>query len=204
VGDGQFDPFTNGYDKGLSSLQFPERFAGFVIWRVRMAHGPEWMREVVSGWRVASIGTAGSGGPYSYEISGGTYLSGGRESINGSGGATYLPTVGRNTLRLPAHGSVDAKVERGFRVRAKVEVSAFVEAFNVLNTRNLTRVETRAFLPGTPVVTNGYAGATPLVFQDAGTIAGEGLTTPAFGTAVSSTSGVSRERQVEVGLRVEF
>jgi len=199
--DGQFDPFSNGYDKGLSTLQFPERFSGDAVYRASMKRGPKYVREALSGWRAIAIATAGSGAPYSYEISGGGYLSGGHESINGSGGATYLPTVGRNTLRLPARASVDLRVERGFAVRRGVRVSGFAEAFNLLNQRNLSRVETRAFLLGTPATTGG---PTPLVFQDAATIASEGLTTAAFGAPTSSTNGVSRERELEFGMRLEF
>jgi hypothetical protein len=203
--DGQFDPFSNGYDKGLSTLQFPERFSGDAVYRVRVTGGPRYVRAVVNGWRVSSIAVAGSGAPYSYEIYGGGYLSGGHETINGSGGATYLPTVGRNTLRLPARASEDLRMERGFEARRGVRVSGFVEAFNLLNQRNLTRVETRAFLlettapAGCPAVT----GPT-LVFQDAAAIACEGLATPAFGAPTSSTNGVSREREMEFGVRVEF
>jgi len=199
--DGQFDPFSNGYDKGLSTLQFPRRFSGDAVYRVRVQGAPRYLREALNGWRASAIAVAGSGAPYSYEVSGGTYLSGGHETINGSGGATYLPTVGRNTLRLPARASVDSRVERGFALRGGVRMSAFADAFNLLNERNLTRVETRAFLPGTPATTGG---PTPLVFQDAAAIAGEGLTTPAFGAPTSSTSGVSRERELEVGVRMEF
>jgi hypothetical protein len=60
-------------------------------------------------------------------------------------------------------------------------------------------VETRAYLAGTAV-----NGVTPLVFQDATTVAAEGISTPAFGTATSSTTGLSRERQVEIGLRLTY
>jgi hypothetical protein len=99
------------------------------------------------------------------------------------------------------------RAEREFRIgrtaghnaRRDVRFSGFLESFNLLNERNLSRVETRAFLPGTAA-----NGVTPLVFQDAATIAAEGLTTPAFGQPISSTSGVSRERQMEVGFRVDF
>ena len=154
--------------------------------------------------RVAAIAWAGSGAPYSYGVYGGSYLSGGSDSINGSGGATYLPTVGRNTLRLPARSNVDARLSRAFRVRDRVQGDAFVEAFNLLNTVQLSRVETRAFLVETPTVTNGVVGPTPLVFQDAPTIATEGLSTPAFGTPLSSTNGANRERQVELGVRIQF
>ena len=61
------------------------------------------------------------------------------------------------------------------------------EAFNLLNQQNLSRVETRAFLVGTPAT---VGGPTPLVFQDAAMIATEGLSTPAFRTPLSSTSGI--------------
>ena len=47
----------------------------------------------VNGWVVAPLFTETSGRPYSYNIFGGSDLSGGRETINGSGGAVYLPTV---------------------------------------------------------------------------------------------------------------
>ena len=205
--DTQFDPFTHGYDKGLSNQQFPHRFAGDLIYKTSLALGPEWARKALSEWRLAAIGVAGSGSPYSYQIFGGTYLSGGRETINGSGGATYLPTIGRNTLRLPARGRLDLRIGREFGVpwkvgASRVKINAFAAAFNLLNTVNLSSVETRAFVLGTPA----YAGApTPLVFQDATTIAQEGLTTtPAFGMPRSSTTGISRERQVELGVRVQF
>ena len=45
---------------------------------------------------------------------------------------------------------------------------------------------------------------TPLVFQDAAALASEGVSTPAFGTALSSTTGLSRERTVEMGVRLRF
>jgi len=199
--DGQFDPFGNGYDKGLSTLQFPERFSGDAVYRASVKRGPLVAREVLSGWRVVAIATAGSGAPYSYEISGGGYLSGGHESINGSGGATYLPTVGRNTLRLPARASVDLRVERGVEIRRGMRVSGFAEAFNLLNQRNLSRVEALAFLVGASATTGG---PTPLVFQDAAAITSEGLSTAAFGAPTSSTNGVSRERELEFGMRLEF
>jgi hypothetical protein len=198
----QFDPFVNGYDKGRSSLDFTHHFAGVLVADTgAVRHGSSTMRRLASDWMVSAIGLAGSGAPYSYQIFGGMYLSGGRETINGAGGATYLPTVGRNTLRLPPRGSMDLRVQRGLWFRRGWHLEGFAEAFNLLNERSLTRVETRAFLLGTPTSTGA---PTPLTFQDAAAIATEGLTTPAFGTATSSTSGLTRERQLEIGLRMRF
>ncbi len=205
--DAQFDPFHNGYDKGLSNQQIPQRFSGTLTLPLQERKGPKVVREVLDGWRVAAIGVASSGAPYSYKIFGGTYLSGGRESINGSGGANYLPTVGRNTLRLAPRGKVDLRLSREVKVGSRMHVNAFAEAFNLFNAENISSVETRAFLLGTSkTIGNGTAtGATPLVFQDAAAIAAEGLTTAVpFGTPNSSTTGMSRERQIELGVRLQF
>lgn len=199
--DGQFDPFTDGYDKGLSNFQFAHHFVGDVRYRSSLGVGSREVRAVVSGWNFAAIGVAGSGAPYSYATYGGTRLAGGRASINGSGGAVYLPTVGRNTLRLPPRGVVNLRTARELPVRGALRLSLQADAFNVLNSVSVSRVETRAFLLGAPATSGG---ATPLVFQDAAAIALEGLAMPAFGTKLSSTSGLSRERQVEMGVRLSF
>lgn len=205
---GQFDPYRNGYDKGLSGQQIPQRFSGEMQLPVRLQRGPQWLQGALNGWSLAAIATAGSGAPYSYEISGGQYLPGGRRSINGSGGATYLPTVGRNTLRLPAQGKVDLRAGREFKAGGRLRLNAFAQVFNLLNTENLSRLETRAFLPGNPNAAE-IAGcpastATTLVFQSAAAIACEGQNTPAFGTPTSSTTGFSTERQLEFGVRAHF
>jgi hypothetical protein len=200
--DGQFDPFHNGYDKGLSNQQIPEHFAGSLTYELHVGGGPKARRLMLDGWRAAAIGIGGSGMPYSYTIFGGTYLKGGRQGINGSGGATYLPTIGRNTLRLAPRGKIDLRLGREFRAGPRLHLNAFAEAFNLFNEENISSVETRAFLRGAPP---GSGAPTPLIFQDAAAIAKEGLTTARpFGTPSSSTTGLSRERQLEIGLRVQF
>jgi hypothetical protein len=199
--NGQFDPFSDAYDKSLSSLDVRHRFSGDLLLRSSLHSGSEFLRRSLSGWQLAAIATAGSGAPYSYAIFGGSAISGGRDTINGSGGATYLPTLGRNTLRLPMRSRVDLRTGRGFALHEHVRLNAFAEAFNLLNTQSLSRIETRAFLVGTPATAGAPA---PLIFQDAATVAAEGITTAPFGTPTSSTAGLSRERQIQFGLRVEF
>lgn len=197
----QLDPFRIGYDKGLSSLNFPERFSVALEYRTgrEWGHGPQ--RALVNGWTLGAVAVAGSGAPYSYAIYGGTYLTGGGDSINGSGGAVYLPTVGRNTLRLPARSRVDLRLTREFTLPRRLRMEVFAQAFNLANSVSFSRVETRAFLVGIPATTGA---PTPLIFQNAAVVASEGVQTPAFGTPLSSTTGLSRERQIELGLRLQF
>jgi hypothetical protein len=196
--NGQFDPYSIGYDKGLANLNVPQRLGAEAGWTARFRGEAVWMH-ALNGLHLAADSVIESGRPYSYEIFGGSYLRGGGDTINGSGGSEYLPTVGRNTLRMPLRTLVNARLERGWRLGRRANVSAYVQAMNVLNHANVSRVETRAFVVGTAV-----NGLTPLVFQNAAAITAEGLNQQPFGTPQSSTSGPNAERQMQIGARFNF
>lgn len=196
----QFDPFTVQYDKGLSRLNFPHKIVASAVWEPRLRTPEAWLSHIANGWTMSGIFYETSGRPYSYEIFGGTRLTGGRESINGSGGAVYLPTVGRNTLRLPDTNRVDLRVARVLHGGERVRIRAMVEAFNVANHVSYTGVQQRAFLVGVPAAN----GVTPLLFQDAATVAQEGLNVQPFGEYTASTANDSRERQIQLALRFDF
>jgi hypothetical protein len=199
--NGQFDPFQVRYDKGASALNFPHRLVGTVVWTPRP--GPDdqsWVRTVAGGLSIAAIVSEASGRGYSYDISGGTRLAGGHESINGSGGQVVLPTVGRNTLRLPDSLNLNARLSRSFRLHGEgLRLRATMECFNVLNHVNVSGITQRAYLAGTPV-----GGVTPLIFQNAAAIATEGLNTLPFGAYTGAATNQSRERQLQFGIRIEF
>ena len=74
-----------------------------------------------------------------------------------------------------------------------------MEMFNVTNRVNYSSAMQRAFLVGASA-----NGVTPLVFQSAATVAAEGLNVRPFGTYTSAATSTARERQVQLGLRVEF
>jgi hypothetical protein len=195
----QFDPFNLRYDKGLSTLNFPHKVQASVVWEPKVNSERRWVRTAARGWMVAPLFTAISGRPYSMNIFGGTRLSGGHESINGSGGAVYLPTVGRDTLRLPESTHLDLRISRALHVTEKVRMRGTAEIFNLTNRVNYSGISQRAFLVGTAV-----NGVTPLVFQDAATVAAEGLNVQPFGTFTAAATGQVQERQVQLGVRVEF
>jgi len=209
--NGQFDPFNVRYDKGLSSLNYPHRVVASAVWMPRVGGGlsrfgeaGRVLQRAANGWSTAWIFTEASGRGYSYDIYGGTRLAGGHKSINGSGGSVVLPTVGRNTLRLPDSANLDLRLSRSFRLSRgpggeRMRLRAAVEAFNVANHVNVTGVTQRALLVGTSV-----DGVTPLVFQDATTVTSEGLNVQPFGAYTASGSGASREREVQLSLKLEF
>jgi hypothetical protein len=195
----QFDPFNLRYDKGLSTLNFPQKVQASAVWTPTPRSDRQWVRTAVRGWAFAPIFTETSGRPYSLDIFGGTRLSGGHESINGSGGAVYLPTVGRNTLRLPDSGHLDLRVSRAVHVTERVRMRGTAEIFNLTDRVNYSAITQRAFLVDTAV-----NGVTPLVFQNAAAVAAEGLNVQPFGTFTAASTGQVQERQVQLGVRVEF
>ncbi len=195
----QFDPFDVLYDKGLSALNYPHKVLASAVWEPTLGSERRWVRVAANGWTVAPLFVESSGRPYSLDIFGGTRLAGGHESINGAGGAAYLPTVGRNTLRLPDTARIDLRVSRAVHVTERVRMRGSVEIFNLTNRVNYSAIMQRAFLVGTE--TNGV---TPLIFQNAATVAAEGLNVRPFGTFTAASTGQSPERQVQVGVRVEF
>ena len=195
----QFDPFNVLYDKGLSALNYPHKILASAVWQPAFASDQHWIRIAANGWTLSPLFTETSGRPYSLDIFGGTRLSGGHESINGAGGAAYLPTVGRNTLRLPDTARFDLKVSRALHVTERVRMRGSIEIFNLANRVNYSSIMQRAFLVGT--ATNGV---TPLIFQNAATVAAEGLNVRPFGTFTSASTGQSSERQLQLGVRVEF
>jgi hypothetical protein len=197
--NGQFDPFTIQYDKGLSRLNYPHKIVVSAVWEPHIQTTSSWMQKAANGWQIAPLFTESSGRPYSFDIFGGTRLNGGHESINGSGGAVYLPTVGRNTLRLPDTANLDLRVSRSVHLSEHVRVRGEVQIFNVTNRVNYSGITQRAFLVGTE-----SDGATPLTFQNSATVAAEGLNTRPFGAVTEASKGNMQERQVELGFRVEF
>jgi Carboxypeptidase regulatory-like domain/TonB dependent receptor len=195
----QLDPFNIRYDRGLSDLNIPHKILASAVLQPTLRTDSRWLSIAANGWTLSPLFTESSGRPYSLDIFGGTRLTGGHESINGSGGAVYLPTVGRNTLRLPDTARIDLRIIRAIPLTEKIHLRATAEAFNLTNRVNYSAIMQRAFLVGTE--TNGI---TPLIFQNAATVAAEGLNVRPFGTYTAAATGQSPERQIQLGLRLEF
>ncbi len=197
--DSQFDPYDITYDKAASNYDRQQKITASAVYAPRVQGENRLTRTLANNWSLAPIVFATTGRPYSYLIDGGTALTGGRTTINGSGGATYLPTVGRNTLRLPWTQTTDLRLLRTLNIKDRTHLRLSAEAFNLFNHRNITGVQQRAFLTGTTA-----NGITALTYQDATAIAAEGLTTNPFGTPTGSATLLTRQRRLQFGLRLDF
>ena len=194
-----FDPFQIRYDKSVSSFNYPHKAIVSILWEPRLhTHNAE-LSAIMNQWSLSPIFIESSGRPYSYEIDGGSSLSGGYPSINGSGGATYLPTCGPNTLRLPDTQNFDVRLGRRIKISERVHAQAMAEVFNTLNHTNGFSVSTVAYRVGTPV-----NGVTPLVFQNAASVLTESSPNLPFGEYTAARSSFYHQRQVQIAFRLEF
>jgi hypothetical protein len=117
-------------------------------------------------------------------------LSGLAGSINGSGGATWIPAVGRNTYRYPGTYTIDLRASRTIPVSEKARLELMVQGFNLLNHQNVTDISTIGY----EISGASSASTNPtLTWQ------------PIFGTVTNSNStNLYRERQLELVLRLRF
>ena len=162
-----------------------------------------WRGALANGYALAPTASAQTGLPYSLRTGGAIpylryinefgqteKLSGLAGSINGSGGATWIPWVGRNTYRYPGTCTVDLRASRTIRVSEKARLELMVQGFNVLNHQNVTDISTLGYeISG---ASNADVNPT-LTWQ------------PTFGTVTNSNStNLYRERQLELVLRLRF
>jgi hypothetical protein len=104
---------------------------------------------LVGKWSFSAIFNAESGKPYSTRV--GTF------DLNGDGNVNNdrAPGTARNSLRLPAILTVDARAGRTFPLTSRIRMEVFAEAFNLFNRDNINGVVPGMYNPvGTTLVPN--------------------------------------------------
>jgi hypothetical protein len=175
--------------------------AGIVLRAPWKARG--WVGALANGYALAPTASAQTGLPYSMSTNGSIpyiryinqfgqteKLSGLGSSINGSGGAAWIPAVGRNTFRYPGTYTIDLRASRTIPLSEKVHFELMVQGFNLLNHQNVTNISSLGYL----ISGASSASTNPtLTWQ------------PTFGTVTNSNStSLYRERQLELVLRLRF
>jgi hypothetical protein len=136
-------------------------------------------------------------------------------SLNGSGGEDLIPAIGRNTFRYPAAANLDLRFTKRIRLSDRTSFELMGEAFNALNHLNVTNIQTVGYR-----VTNDttHANMATLTWQSGmkpgtKTTMIDGTTqqqyvfdpTAAFGgTTNANSNALSRERQIQAGVRLTF
>ncbi|HEX3987481.1 MAG TPA: TonB-dependent receptor [Acidobacteriaceae bacterium] len=136
-------------------------------------------------------------------------------SLNGSGGENLIPPIGRNTFRYPAGVNLDLRLTKEIRLSDRCSFALMGEAFNALNHRNVTDMQTIGYRlsndashPNMGILTwqSGMKPDTKTVLVNGSTQTQYAFDpTAAFGGITNANSrAFSRERQIQVGIRLRF
>jgi len=145
------NPLDLRSDQGPSTLDQRHRLTINWIWQPRFTKGnsvPE--RFLLNGWQVSGIGTAASSlhateliDTMGQQFTGVTMAF--PSTINGYGGWGRVPFDSVGTLPIGNQYSVDARVSRELPFTSRLKATLMIEAYNALNHKNYTGVETFAY-----------------------------------------------------------
>jgi hypothetical protein len=185
TGNNVLNPFNLGLEQGTSTFDIPHRFSFSAVWQPRAS----W--PLLDNFTFAPVIGVSSGAPFTPMISGNApeaatvrVLTG----VLGAGGTNRLPTVERNSYRMPYTASMDLRISRAFPI-GKSKIEASFEAFNLFNRINYTAVNSTFYSVG------GTVAAPTLVYNAA-----------TFDTFTNANSGTfaPRPREIQLGARFSF
>jgi hypothetical protein len=137
---------------------------------------------LIDGWSIAPIFQYYTGLPYDGLVTNNLSNStaGGLNGSNSS--SNRLPLLERNVFTAPSVKNFDLRLSRRFYIKEGFNVEVLGEAFNLFNSTQFTGVNTTMY---------SLTGTT-LNFQSA------------FGSLAEAGGTLYRERQVQIGLRLQF
>lgn len=200
--DDVLDPTDLAQEYADSNFDVRQRVSAGLVLRVPWKLDG-WRGALANGYTLAPSGSAQTGLPFSMHTGGSIpyirytnefgeveKLTGLGGSINGSGGATWIPAVGRNTYRYLGTYTVDLRASRSFAVSEKTRMELMAQGFNLLNHQNVTEINTLGYeIRGASSVTTN-----PTLTWE-----------PTFDTVTNSNStNLYRERQLELVAQFRF
>ena len=198
-----FDPFANGRaNYGNSGNDIRGRFVAWAIFNAPGTSSDRTLKYLTNGWSLKPYFQMQSGLPYTLVISGTVpnqcYVSGCLEA-NSSGlagtGVTYIPQIGRNTLRNPRTINLDLRAQKDFTFAEKYNLQLIGEAFNLANHQNVTGITTTGYILNTVAPPTGSPALATSTLNYQST----------FGSITSTNSNNAYQvRQIQLALRLVF
>ncbi len=203
------DPANLALEYGNSDFDIRQRLTGGLVLRsATRARGL--FGRAVNGWQLSPTAELRSGLPYSMQTTGSvpsvayidnlrrkTALSGLGASINGSGGASRLPEVGRNTFRYPAVINASLRISKRTTLTEHTSLEFLGESFNLLNHQNITGIDTTGY----SISSSSTVGQLPLLTWQSGLTPNSSE----FGTRLSgNNTNLYTDRQFQIAAKLHF
>ena len=177
-----------------SDLDMRNRFVGSIVWAPRFSIANHYASLAANGWGLSGTATLQTGLPLTAGMSGNA--SGGIEggATGGAVGNSPSPSAGRapqfRRNSFPSNGvrNIDARLSREFAIHENIKMQVFVEAFNVVNRKQILSYNTTAFQY------NNTTDIIPFVTNAAS----------AFGSPSSTSSTLYGPRQMQFTAKLFF
>jgi hypothetical protein len=154
-GDTPSDPNNIRFDNGPSDIDIRNRGTISFVYQPTFKMSNMLASELANGWQVSGTEIASGGEPIFLGVSGTIYsgntssssyadesgIFGGAMSSS-TGGATSgrPPEIGRNSIRMPGFNDLDMRVTRNVKIHENISMQFNAEAFNLLNHKIVTSV----------------------------------------------------------------
>lgn len=160
------------------------------------------LQQLVNGYTISPLVSASSGAPFTPLISGNAPNPAGFIGFTGGtgvladGGTNRVPWLPPNSFQMPRTSDVDLRLQKHFPIWESWKLTLIGDAFNLFNHNNVTGVNATMYTVCAPGSFCSALGATPtsptLAFN------------PKFAVPTSSSNTLTFQRQIQVGIRLDF
>jgi outer membrane receptor protein involved in Fe transport len=183
------NPFNLAGELGRSNFDIRHRFEVGAVWTPDVYKGENRiLQHIVNGYTLSPLINVSSGVPFTPLVSGNAPNPVGFTSVTGGtgiladGGTNRVPWLAPNSFQMPRTADVDLRLQKEFTIRESWKLLLSGDAFNLFNHNNVTAVDTQMY-----------------------TITGATLTfNPHFGVPTQSSNTLIAQRQIQVGIRLNF
>jgi len=183
------NPFDLGGELGRSNFDIRHRFIFGGVWTPDVYKGESKIFQyLANGYTFSPLINVSSGAPFTPLLQGNAPTQPGFVAVTGGsgvladGGTNRVPFLPPNSFQMPRTVDVDFRLEKGFTIRERWKLLLSGDAFNLFNHNNVTAVDTQMYT----------ISGTNLVFN------------PHFGVPTASSNTLIAQRQIQVGIRLNF
>lgn len=197
------NPFNLNGELGRSNFDIHNRFTFGAVWTPDVYKGESRIfRRLVNGYTISPLVTASSGAPFTPLISGNAPNPAGFVAFTGGtgvladGGTNRVPWLAPNSFQMPRTSDVDLRLQKRFDIWESWKLTLSGDAFNLFNHNNITAVNATMYTVCAPnrfcSALNGTPTTPTLAFN------------PRFGVPTSSSNTLTFQRQIQVGIKLDF
>ena len=181
-----YDPYgSNRVNYGNSNFNVPNRITGYALYSIPGVKSNAWYSYLTNGWQINDSFQGQSGLPYSYGTSSYNSAAAVGTGWNGSGGISFVPSLGRNTLKVKRAIVDDVRLDKGFTFAGRYKLDLRGDFFNIANHENVTSVGTTAYS-----LSNNVATYNPTTFGAP--------------TSINSSGFLYTPREIQLSVRLSF